>query len=97
MPFTRPAVISDCVSLSDKVGRAERPFVPKNGAFDSVLLGDCVINVFSPDEDGVGHSRSQEDDLPGPNALAADPSVAISICAVVSLIEFQTRFVAIAR
>lgn len=62
MPFTRPAVISDCVSLLDKVGREERPFVPKNGALDAFLLGDGVVNVFTPDEDGIGQRGSQEDD-----------------------------------
>jgi hypothetical protein len=88
MPFTRPAEISDGVSLSDKVGRAEAAFVSEDGAVDALLAG--IINELSPNKHGISVSGSEHDMLAGSDKLAALSSVSIIIAAVMPLVEFKT-------
>jgi hypothetical protein len=82
-------VISDCVSLSDKLGTlvAFRRLIAEDGAVDALL--PAVVDELSPNKHGVGISRSQEDNLSRPDALTALASVPIVIGTVVSLIHFQ--------
>lgn len=60
VPLTRPAVISDCVSLSDKLGREERTLVPEKHAFDPFLVV-CAELAISPNKDRVSSIGSQDD------------------------------------
>lgn len=69
MPFTRPAVISDCVSLSDKVTAFEFAFVSEYGTVDALL--SAVINELSPNEKGVSRKSSEDDSLTGTGELAS--------------------------
>ncbi|WP_331373833.1 hypothetical protein [Sinorhizobium chiapasense] len=77
MPLTRPAVISDCVSLSDKVGREVRAFVAKDSTVDALL--PAGIDEFSPDEQGVAISCSENNLLSGPSEEHSLPAVPISV------------------
>ena len=87
MPFTRPAEISNGVSLSDKVGRSETAFIAKDGAVDTLLAG--IIDEFSPNKHGVGVSGSQHDVFSGADKLTALSSISVFITAIVPLEEFQ--------
>lgn len=80
MPLTRPAVISDGVSLSDKLGREDRAFVAEHGALDPVLLWDCVVNVIAPDEQGISSRGSKHDAETGTNELESLATVSIVVC-----------------
>lgn len=97
MPFTRPAEISNGVSLSDKVAGAVsvRRFVSEDGAIDSCL--SAVVDKFSPDKHGVSVSSSKNNVFAGTDELASFASVLVLIGAVVSLIEFQATLVAVLR
>ena len=86
MPFTRPAEISNGVSLSDKVGRSEFAFVPEDGAVDALLAG--IIDELSPNKHGISISGSEHDVLAGTNKLTALSSVSIIIATVVPFVEF---------
>jgi hypothetical protein len=97
MPLTRPDVSSDCVRLLDKLGTfvAAGRFISEYGAFDSMLLGDGVVDILSPDKKGISICCSEGDDLAGTNELGSLPAVRVVVAAVVSLIKFQARLVAI--
>lgn len=86
MPFTRPAEISNGVSLSDKVGRSEAAFVSEDGAVDALLPG--IVDELSPNKHGVSVSGSKNDVLAGSDKLAALSSVSVFIATVMPLIEF---------
>jgi hypothetical protein len=90
-------VISDCVSLPDKLGTfvAGRRFVSEHGALDPVLLWLSVVDVLSPNKERIGVSSAERDDLSGADELTSRPAVRVSVAAVVTLIEFQARLVAI--
>ena len=88
MPFTRPAVISDGVSLSDKLRGRDRSFVSEDGAFDSGLLGDCIIDIFSPNKEGVSSRCSQDDVEARADKLKSGASISVSLFSgIVSLVE----------
>lgn len=87
MPLTRPAEISDGVSLSHKLGREPRPFVAKDRAFNALLGGDCVVDIFSPDEHGATVGRSEDDMSAGADELISRSPVSVLVGAVMSLIE----------
>ena len=87
MPFTRPAEISNGVSLSDKVGRTEAAFVSENSAVDALLAG--IIDELSPNKHGVSVSGSEHDVLSGSDKLTSLSSVSVVIAAIVSLKELQ--------
>ena len=84
MPFTRPAEISNGVSLSDKVGRSEAAFVSEHGAVDALLA--AVVDELSPDEHGVSVSGAKNDVLAGANELDPLATVSIFVGAIMSLI-----------
>jgi hypothetical protein len=87
MPFTRPAEISNGVSLSDKVGRSEVAFVSEHGAVDALLAG--IVDELSPNKHGVSVSGSENDVFAGADKLTALSSVSVFIAAVVPFIELQ--------
>ena len=86
MPLTRPAEISNGVSLSDKVGReiAVRGFVSKDGTIDTLL--PAIVDELSPNKHGIAVSGSKHDMLAGSNKLTALSSVSIVIAAVMPFI-----------
>ena len=86
MPFTRPAEISNGVSLSDKVGRSEAAFVSEHGAVDALLAG--IVDELPPNKHGVSVSGPQNDVFSGSNKLTALSSVSIVITTVMPLVEF---------
>jgi hypothetical protein len=87
MPFTRPAEISNGVSLSDKVGREDSAFVSEHGAIDALL--SAVVDELSPNKHGVSVAGSEHDMLAGSDKLAALSSVSIIIATVVPFVEFE--------
>jgi hypothetical protein len=96
MPLTRPAVISDRVSLSDKLGRKERTFVPEDSAFDSFLLWQGVVDIVSPNKEGVSSQGSQDNVVSWPDKLISLSSISVSLlCRVVPLVKFKAGFVAV--
>jgi hypothetical protein len=88
MPLTRPAEISDCVSLSDKLAGEALAFVAEHGTVNSVLLvptfvdrvpEHAVINEISPDEKSIGAECSEYDCLPRTDELATLSTVSILV------------------
>lgn len=92
MPLTRPDVISDCVSLSDKLTRPDRPFVPKDGAIDAALA--TVIDELAPDKECVGIAGSEHDGFAWADKLGGAAS---SPGCVVPLEKFVTGSIAVPR
>ena len=97
MPFTRPAEISDGVSLSDKDRTfvAVRGFVSKDGAVDAFLLRDRVVDELAPDEHGIGIACPKNDVFSGANELASPATVSVSVAAVVPFVQFEAGDIAI--
>jgi hypothetical protein len=95
MPFTRPRAISNGVSLSDKVATAVSPwrFVSEDGAVDANLA--AIVDELSPNKHGVSVPGSEHDVLAGADKLAALSPVLVVIAAVMPLIEFEARPVAV--
>jgi hypothetical protein len=62
-------VISDGVSLSDKLGREMRAFVSEQAAFDAFLLRDGIVDVVSPNKDGVPFVGPEHNGFTGANKL----------------------------
>src|SRR5262245_54253172 len=83
VPLTRPAEISNGVSLSDKLGREVRPFVSEEGAFDALLGRLGVVDVVSPNKGSIGCSGTENDVLARPDKLAALPAVSVSAARIV--------------
>jgi hypothetical protein len=92
-------MISDCVSLLDKLGTlvAAGRFIAEASTFDAVLLWNGVVDILSPNKHGVCIGSPQEDDEAGASALGALSTVSVVIATVVSLIQFQARLVAVPR
>lgn len=67
MPLTRPDVISDRVSLSDKLTRKVRTLVPEDGAIDALL--SAVINEPSPSENRICSLGAEHDFFTGSDKL----------------------------
>jgi len=86
MPFTRPAEISDGVSLSDKVGRsiAGRGFVSEYGAVDAGL--SAVVDELSPHKEGISVAGPENNVFSWSDKLASLSSVLVLVGAIVSLI-----------
>ena len=95
VPRTRPCEISNGVSLSDKLGRKDRAFVPKRGAVDSLLTAG--VDEAPPDKESVGIEGSQDDLFAGAAEERAHATVTVLIGAVVPLVEFKTGWVAVFR
>jgi hypothetical protein len=87
MPFTRPAVISDCVSLSDKVGRPELSLVSEHGAVDALL--SAGVDKLSPNKHCVAVAGSKNDLFSGAGKQISLSSVFVFIAAVMPFIEFK--------
>jgi hypothetical protein len=79
-------MISDGVSLSDKVGREDGAFVSEQGAFDTFLLRQSVIDIFSPNKDGISSRGSQDNIESGADELISRAAVFVFVGAVMSLI-----------
>lgn len=95
MPLTRPDVISDCVCLSDKLGRPVRTFVPEYRAVDALLAAG--VDELPPDKESVGISSSEDDFLARSSEQHSLPAVAIAIAGVMSFIECETGDIAVFR
>ena len=52
-------MISDCISLSDKLARSVAAFVSEHCAVDADL--SAVVDEFSPNKHGVGTLCSEDD------------------------------------
>lgn len=99
MPLTRPAEIRDGVSLVDKLGRtiAVGRLVAEDGALDSILSWNGVVDVFPPDEHGVSGGVAQDDVLAGTDELHALATVGVAPGAVVAFVEPEAGLIAIFR
>ncbi len=84
-------MISDRVSLSDKLRREIGPFISEDGAVDAVL--SAVVDKIAPDEKGVGCVCSEHDGLARPDELASASTVSISVAGIMSLIEREAGYV----
>jgi hypothetical protein len=87
MPFTRPDEISDCVSLSDKLGREDRTLVAEHGAVDSLLAAG--VDEFSPNKERVCISCAEDDLFSWTGEEVSLPAVPVAVARVMALIEFQ--------
>lgn len=85
MPFTRPAEISNGVSLSDKVGRSQFAFVSEDGTVDALL--STVVDELSPNKHGISVACSKNDVLSGADELTALASVFVVIATIVPFVE----------
>ena len=88
-------MISDCVSLSDKLTRRMRAFVPEHGAVDALL--SAVINEPAPDKKSVRSHGSENDALSGANELRAFPAIFVMVAGVVSLVQCNAGNITIFR
>jgi hypothetical protein len=61
VPRTRPAEISNGVSLSDKLTRPEPAFVSEQAAFDARLGRNGFVEMLSPNKDRIAGIGSQDD------------------------------------
>lgn len=87
-------MISDCVSLSDKLGRSERAFVAEQRALNARLSIGAVLGK-SPNKDSVSVVGSQNDVLSWPDKLSL---LWVSVVAgVVPSIECETGDIAVFR
>lgn len=77
MPLTRPAEISDGVSLSDKLTRLVRAFVAEHGAVDALL--PAVVDEFSPHENSVRCRGAEDDVFSGSDELTSLASISIPV------------------
>lgn len=93
MPLTRPDVISDCVSLSDKLGRSRGALVPEYRAVDALLTAG--IDELSPNKKRVCSIGSEDNFLARASKQNSSPAVSVSICGVVPLVEFEAGHVAV--
>jgi hypothetical protein len=62
MPLTRPDVISDSVSLSDKLTRLVRTLIAEEGAVDAML--SAGVDELAPNKGSSGIGRTEHDFLP---------------------------------
>lgn len=95
VPQTRPAEISNGVSLSDKVTRLDRPFVPEQTALDAFLARDGLVEMLSPNKHGISGAGAQDDVFPWPDELALPLSSWALVAAVVAQIEAEAGSVAV--
>jgi hypothetical protein len=84
MPLTRPDVISDGVSLSDKDRRKVRAFVAEERAADPFLRRLGVVDEFAPNEPCAWLGSPQNNEFSRSAELLALP---IWSAAVVPLVE----------
>jgi hypothetical protein len=61
VPQTRPCEISNGISLSDKLTRPARAFVPEQAALDPGLGRDGLVEMLSPNKDGIPNTGSEDD------------------------------------
>ena len=93
MPATRPAEISDCVSLEDKLATAVPRFVAEHGAIDALLPTGVLESA--PHKHGVSFSGSEDDFLAGTAEQNADSSIAVSVGRVMFFIERKAVRIAV--
>jgi len=93
VPLTRPAEISDGVSLSDKLGRSDFAFVSEDGAVDALL--PAIVDEFSPDKHGISVACSKNNVFSWSDELKALSSVLVVIAAVVPFVEGETTLVSV--
>lgn len=85
MPATSPDRISDSVSLSDKVGREERPLVSEECAVDAWL--SAVADEVSPNKSGISGCCSEDDLFARSRKQTAHPPVPILVGRVMPFIQ----------
>lgn len=95
MPLTRPAEISNGVSLSDKLTRQDRPFVSEQATLDAFLPWDGFVEMLSPNKDGIAGIGAQDDVLTWADALTLPFSSWALLAAVVAQIEREAGPVAV--
>jgi hypothetical protein len=97
MPLTRPAEISDGISLSDKLGRAISVwrFVSEDGTIDAFL--SAGIDELPPNKHGVSVSGSKDNLFSRPSEQASLASVLVDVATVVPFVEFEAGDIAILR
>lgn len=89
-------MISDGVSLSDKLRGRDRGFVPEHGAFNARLGWDGVVDIFSPNKESVSSRGPQDDVESGADKLKSGASISIGLFSgVMSRVEFQARLVSV--
>lgn len=88
-------MISDRVSLSDKLGRKDWPFIAKDGAVDTLL--SAVIDELSPNKHGITASGSEDNLLSWSDELDLAPAVLVLAARIVSLVHGEACSVAFLR
>jgi hypothetical protein len=91
VPFTRPAEISNGVSLSEKEAGFVMGLVSENGAVDSLLSG--IVDEFFPNKQGVSGPSSQDNFLTGAAKQFWFSSVFVKLAAVVAVEKFPAHIV----
>jgi len=87
VPLTRPAEISDGVSLSDKLTRQDLSFVSVQAALDAFLVRDGLVEMLSPNKGSVSGVGAEDDVLSWPDTLPLPLSSWALGAAVVAQIE----------
>jgi hypothetical protein len=97
VPLTRPAEISNGVSLSDKLARQERAFVSEQAAFDARLGRNGFVEMLSPNKDCITGICSQDDVRAWPDELGETFSSWPLLAAVVAQVEGEAGLVSVLR
>ena len=75
MPFTRPAEISDCVSLSDKLAALVARFVSEYRAVDAAL--PAGVREAAPHKHGIASFCAEDDFFSGADEQNASAAVCV--------------------
>lgn len=86
-------MISDCISLSDKLARPVPTFVSEDGAVDAGL--SAVVDELSPNKHGVSVTGSEDDFFARTRKDFLPSAICIPTARVVPLVEFEAGGVAI--
>lgn len=95
MPQTRPAEISDGVSLSDKLTGFVIALVPEDGAVDTDLA--AVVFEPPPNPKGISIPRSQDDLFSGAAKEFRVAPIAVSPSAVMAVEKLFADLIAVFR
>jgi len=93
MPQTRPAEISDGVSLSDKLAGEMGAFIAENGTINACL--SAVVFESPPNPEGVAIPSSEDKFFAGAAEQFRLPAIGISAAAVMSVKESLRDFIAV--
>lgn len=93
MPAIRPDAISNLIRLAYETRAEIARLVAERRAVDTLLAG--VIVEVSPDPEGIGVLRAQDELLAGTDELPLPPAIGVPSAAVMPFVECEAGNVAL--